>query len=104
MFALNEVDRVIALLHLLELKFIGLQGHVEIINQLGEIMSAEVDRLTQEVEENKTVVGSAVTLLSGLATRLREIQGDSVKVGELAAELDAKNRELSEAIVANTVP
>lgn len=66
-------------------------------------MSAELDRLTTEVTETKTAVDSAITLIVGLAERIRELQNDPAALTALADELDAKQAELAAAVSANTV-
>lgn len=65
-------------------------------------MSAELDRLTNEVQETKTAIDSAVTLIKGLAQQIRDHVDDPAKLKELADELDSKTNELGAAVVANT--
>ena len=65
-------------------------------------MSAELDRLTQEVSETKTVMQSAAVLLGGLSDRIRELKTDPAALTALADELDGQQAELSAAIAANT--
>lgn len=62
----------------------------------------ELNILTQEVAEAKTVMGSAVTLLQGLKARLDEAGTDKVKLAELSAELDVNTNALAAAVSANT--
>ena len=97
-----ELTRLVTSLALADAKLSAVLNLTSQVKILGELMSAELDRMIEEVEENKTVVGSAVALLQSLAARLRAIAGDSAKVAELANELDAKNKELADAVVANT--
>ncbi len=59
-------------------------------------------KLTAEVAENKTVMESAATLLSGLSARLVEVAGDQEATLALANELDTNSNALAEAITANT--
>lgn len=68
----------------------------------GVHMSAELDRLTTEVSENSTVIASAIALLNSLAQIIRDNAQDPAKLGALADELDAKQRELADAVTANT--
>lgn len=65
-------------------------------------MSAEMDKLAQEVSETGTVIDSAVAAFKGLAEQIRDAAGDRAKSNELAASLDAKAAELAAAIPANT--
>lgn len=65
-------------------------------------MSEEVDKLAQEVAENKTVMGSAVTLLQGLKQRLDNAGTDKAKLAELSADLDTNTNALAAAVTANT--
>ena len=65
-------------------------------------MSAELDRLTTEVSETKTVVDSAIALLGQLAQLIRDAASDPAAINALADELDAKSNELAEAVAANT--
>lgn len=65
-------------------------------------MSEQLDKLTQEVAENKTVMASAVTLLQGLKQRLDEAGTDQAKLAELSADLDANTNALAAAVQANT--
>lgn len=65
-------------------------------------MSAELDRLTAEVGEIKTVSDSAIALLDGLSDQIRALQNDPAQLAALADELDAKAAEVAAAIARNT--
>lgn len=65
-------------------------------------MSAELDRLTKEVEENGTAVDSLITLVTGLADEIRRLKDDPAKLAKLADELDAKQAAIAAAVTANT--
>jgi len=65
-------------------------------------MSEQLDKLTQEVAENKTVMESAVTLLQGLKQRLDEAGTDAAKLAQLSADLDTNTNALAAAVTANT--
>jgi hypothetical protein len=65
-------------------------------------MSEQLDKLTQEVAENKTVMASAVTLLQGLKQRLDDAGTDQAKLAELSADLDTNTNALAAAVTANT--
>lgn len=65
-------------------------------------MSAELDRLKAQVARTKDVEQSAVSLITGLAARIREIQGDTAALAALADELDAQASALGTAVAENT--
>lgn len=68
------------------------------LNQMGQ----ELDTLTTEVEETKTVIDSAIVLIKGLKTKLDEAGTDPAKLQALSDSLDSKQKELADAVVANT--
>jgi hypothetical protein len=72
------------------------------VTKLGAKMSVEMDKLTAEVQETKTIEESAILLIQGLATRLTEIANDPAAILALADELDASQRALADAVQANT--
>jgi hypothetical protein len=67
-------------------------------------MSQAIDDLVREVQESRTVQGSAIALLQGLKAQLDEAvnSGDMDKVRQAVADLDAGQQELAAAITANT--
>jgi len=65
-------------------------------------MAGELDRLTKEVAETKTVIDSAITLLGQLAQLIRDNAGNPTALNALADDLDAKQNELAKAITDNT--
>ena len=65
-------------------------------------MSAELDTLTQKVEETTTVEQSAIELLNGLSAQIASLKNDPVKLQALSDSLGAKSSELAAAIQANT--
>lgn len=65
-------------------------------------MANELEVLTAEVAETKTVMGSAVVLLQGLKQKLDEAGTDATKLKALSAELDVNTNDLAAAITANT--
>ena len=67
-------------------------------------MSAQLDKLTTEVAETKTVAASAVTLIEGLAQQIRDLKDDPIALEALAAELDSTTNALAAAVSANTPP
>ena len=72
-------------------------------------MSAELDRLTAEVAESKTVMASAKVLIEGMAARLVQVQSELAAIGvtnatldTLAVDLDVSANDLAAAVAANT--
>lgn len=65
-------------------------------------MSEQLVRLQAEVEENTEVIGSAVTLIGGLAQQIRDLQDDPAALAALADQLDAQTASLAAAVAANT--
>lgn len=67
---------------------------------------APIDDLRREIAETKTVLGSVKVLLANLAQRLRDALGrpnSDAEIAALAAELDAEQASLAQAITDNTV-
>ena len=68
---------------------------------------AALEELKREVEETKTVINSAITLIGGLAQRLRDILtgggATEEELQELIDDLDADQADLAAAIVSGTV-
>lgn len=81
-------------------------GHIHqelvALRQQGVSMSAELDRLTQEVAQTRTVVDSAIALLARLAQLIRDAASDPAKLAALADDLDAQQGALADAVTANT--
>jgi len=75
-----------------------------LINMRTRRMAGELDALRTEVAETRTVIDSAIALITGLKTKLDEAiaAGDPAALTALSAELDAKQAELAAAIAANT--
>jgi uncharacterized protein YoxC len=81
-----------------------LDDKLDLILSKGDAMTAALDKLTQEVEETKTAVDSAITLIGGLAQQIRDLKDDPAKLEALANELDAKQKAIADAVAANTEP
>lgn len=79
-----------------------IEGLAKLIYRRQEIMSGELDRLTEEVAQIGTVVDSAVATIQGMAQQIRDLKDDPAKLAALADSLDAKAAELAAAIVAGT--
>jgi hypothetical protein len=67
-----------------------------------EIISVELDALTQEVNDSITVEASAIVLITGLSAQITAAGTDPAKLSALTAQLDAGKQQLAAAIVANT--
>lgn len=65
-------------------------------------MANELEVLTAEVAENKTVIGSAVVLLQGLKEKLDAAIGNPAALAALSAELSTTTDALAAAVAANT--
>ena len=82
-----------------------LEHQHELLHQIKEgilLMSAEMDRLRQEVSETKTVAESATALINSLSQQIRDNAEDPEAMRQLADELDASQQTLGAAITANT--
>jgi hypothetical protein len=68
-------------------------------------MSAELDRLTAEVAETNTVIGSAIVLIQGLKAALDAAiaSGDPAALTALSDSLDSQQQALAAAVAANPV-
>lgn len=70
-------------------------------------MTANLQALTQQVQANTTVEGSAVTLIQGLASQLAAAiaasnNGDDAALPALQAQLQSSAAALAAAVSANT--
>lgn len=65
-------------------------------------MNDALNRLKAEVTENNSLVASAITLIGGLATQIRDNLNDEQALSELADSLDSSGNELAAALTANT--
>jgi len=63
---------------------------------------AAIDDLTAQVAANKTVEGSALTLINGFAARLAAAGVDPAKLSALQTDLKTSADALTAAVVANT--
>ena len=96
------VEQIEGLVLTAEIKTRLTELHVAQLKAGVELMSAELDRLTEEVRQTNAVSASAVALIKGLADQLRATKDDPAKIAALADELDAKTNELSAAVAENT--
>jgi hypothetical protein len=67
-------------------------------------MQEVIARLTREVEEEKTVVDSAIKLIGSIAAEIRNGAGNQTLLTELADKLDAQQAALAAAVEAGTAP
>jgi DNA repair ATPase RecN len=65
-------------------------------------MTPELQRLTDEITEMKTVNQSAIALLQNLSQLIRDNANDPAALTALADELDSENKKLADAVTANT--
>jgi predicted RND superfamily exporter protein len=65
-------------------------------------MAKSLDRLMQEVTENREAVGSIEQLVTGLAQQIRDAAGDEAALERLADELDANTGRLGKVVLDNT--
>ncbi len=87
----------------------AMESQLKVMNDLlilllhkGDDMAGQLDALTREVAESRTVTESAVTLLGELSTKIEQLKNDPVALQALADELDAQQTKLAAAISANT--
>lgn len=66
------------------------------------IMSKELDDLKAAVENNGTVVGSAVTAFQGIAQQMLDAKDNPDEIESLANELQAQSAALAAAVPTNT--
>lgn len=69
----------------------------------------ELDNLTNEVSEIKTVAGSAIALINGFAAIVQQVKDELATTGVsndtlngLSSDLDSTGNELAAAVTANT--
>ena len=63
---------------------------------------SHLDTLEAQVRSTTSTIQSAITLINGLADRLREFANDPAKIKELADQLQESSAALADAIIANT--
>lgn len=68
----------------------------------GRTMSKELDDLRAEVERDRTVDESAITLLNGLSAQIAAQKDDPVALAKLAEDLKGQSDALAAAVAANT--
>lgn len=63
---------------------------------------ADLESLAAQVEQNNTVIGSALTLINGFAAQLAAAGTDPAKLQALQDSLKAQDDQLAAAVAANT--
>lgn len=63
---------------------------------------AKIDEVLVEVEEQTTVIDSAITLLKNIKALLDAAGTDPAKLDEIKNALDTNTKKLADAVVANT--
>jgi ABC-type transporter Mla subunit MlaD len=63
---------------------------------------ADLESLTAQVEQNNTVIGSALALINGFAAQLAAAGTDPAKLQALQDSLKAQDDQLAEAVAKNT--
>lgn len=96
------LDRIERLELLTGIGFYLVLTQLERLIQLEEQEMSDLTQITDEVAENTSAVESAVTLLSTLAEEIRSNASDPMALAALADQLDANNRTLADAVLANT--
>src|SRR6266850_1099515 len=66
------------------------------------VVTQELVDLTAQVESNRSLTGSAITLLNGLSAKLTAIADDPAAIRALAADLKTQDQALADALAANT--
>jgi hypothetical protein len=69
--------------------------------RLDKIM-VTLDDLIADAEDEKTVIGSVVTLLGQLSQQIKDAGTDPAKLQALKDTIDANKKAIADAIVANT--
>lgn len=65
-------------------------------------MTKQLDALKAKVNEQVEVTKSAITLIEGIAAKLKEVKDDPAALEALTNELDSSVDALAEAVAANT--
>ena len=68
----------------------------------GASMTTQLQTLTDQVTANNTLIGSAVTLIGGLAAQIQASINDPVALQALADSLKQNDDTLAAALLANT--
>lgn len=80
----------------------GVNRVADLLSEGFKTMSRELDDLTAQVKANSDLLGSATTLINGIAARIEAAGTDPVALKALTDELKAKDDVLAAAVKANT--
>lgn len=72
--------------------------NVQQLREENRTMSTALDRLTQEVQESRTVAESTITFIRGLIEQLRENANNEAAILAMADDLDAQQTIIQEAM------
>jgi hypothetical protein len=67
-----------------------------------DFIMKELDDLTAQTAANRSVIGSAIVLINGIAARIDAAGVDPTKLAALSASLKADDDDLAAAVVKNT--
>jgi hypothetical protein len=73
----------------------------DVTTLLEKIMSA-IDDLQAAVQQEDTVIDSAITLINGIPALIAAAGVDPVKLAQLQSDITAKSNALASAVAANT--
>ncbi len=68
---------------------------------MSETMKTQLDALRAEVEQNRTVIGSAVTMIDGLADKVEASAGDPMAVAQVVSMIREDRMKLAQALAEN---
>lgn len=80
----------------------ALERKLDLILTNQETIMSALDDLTTQVSSNTTVIQSALTLINGIADRIKAAGTDSAALDALTASLKADDNALAAAVSANT--
>jgi uncharacterized protein YoxC len=81
---------------------VNIEAGLKLILRKVNTMASDLDRIETEVSEMSDAVASAVRLLGELSGMIRDNLNSPARLKKIADDLDAKQQELAEAILANT--
>lgn len=99
------LEQAIPIKDVLTLTATNLEQAMQIINPIGDKlnkMAISVDDLVTKVTAQGTVIGGAVTLLQNLSQMVKDAGTDPVKLQAISDALDSQDKQLADAVVANT--
>jgi hypothetical protein len=77
-------------------------GELAPLEQQVKKMAADMDALKAATSRNSDLIGSAVTLINGLADRIESAGTDPAKLQEIVAEMRNQDDALAQAIIVGT--